>query len=129
MDQVTTPLTIASGSKGSIAAPYQGIGMRLSASAGEGTAAQWDAQALFEFGYSTYNGIAGTAYDLSVMGGTTGLAVYPANKQCPSKVCTASDSSPDQCWTNADQVDAGSPADTVCYYGKSNFRVVWCPKV
>ena len=126
MNTITQSTSIAAGSKGTIAAPYSGIGMRLSATAGDGAAAQWSAQALFEFGYSEYNGIAGSAYDLSVMGGDVGLAVYPENTECPSKKCTPSDCAPDQGWTNADQVEDGSPADTVCYHGKTNFNVVWC---
>ena len=127
MNEVTTPVSIASGSEGSIAAPYHGIGMRLSGTAGSGAADQWNAQALFEFGFSGWSGIEGTAYDLSVMGGDIGVAVYPGNKDCPSKTCTPSSCSADQGWTSAGQVDQGSPADTVCYHGKTNFRVVWCP--
>ena len=127
MNTISTPVKIASGSKGSIPAPYQGIGMRLSGTAGAGAAAQWNAQALFEFGYSVYNGMDGTAYDLSVMGGDDGVAVYPENKQCPSKVCTSTGCAPGQGWTDPAQVNAGSPADTVCYHGKTNFKVVWCP--
>ena len=127
MNAITSPVSIAAGSSGSIAAPYQGIGMRLSATADGGAAAQWNAQALFEFGYSSFNGQDGTAYDLSVMGGDVGVSVQPDNTACPSKICTPSDCSADQGWTNPDQVDVGSPADTVCYHGKTNFQVTWCP--
>ena len=31
------------------------------------------------------------------------------------------------CWTNPDQTGDGSPADTVCYKGKTDFRVEFCP--
>lgn len=126
MNTITQPVEIASGDNGTISAPYSGIGMRLSGTADQGAAAQWGAQALFEFGYSAFNGIDGTAYDLSVMGGDVGLAVYPANTQCPSKLCASTSCAPDQGWTNPNQVDDGSPADTVCYHGKTNFNVVWC---
>lgn len=128
MNQITAPVNIASGGQGSIAAPYQGVGMRLSGNAG--SADQWSPQALFEFGYSTYGGVSGTAYDLSVMAGSdpaTGIAVYPENPQCPSKVCSPGACAAGQGWTNPNQAAAGSPADTVCYHGKTNFRVVWCP--
>jgi hypothetical protein len=127
MNTISEPVAIPAGSNGTLEAPYQGIGMRVSGSADESAASQWTAQALFEFGYSAFNGIEGTAYDLSVMGGDNGLAVYPENTQCPSKVCTPTDCALDQGWTNQDQVEDGSPADTVCYHGKTNFYVVWCP--
>lgn len=47
-----------------IAVPFQETGLRLSATADQGCAAQWDPQALFEMGYSEYAGQTGTAYDL-----------------------------------------------------------------
>lgn len=127
MSAIGSSVPIAAGSSGSISAPFSLIGGRLSATADQGTAAQWDAQALFEFGYSSYGGMDGTAYDLSVMGGNTGVAVYPSNPACPSKVCNPGNCAADQGWTNPDQVNQGSPADTVCYHGKTNFKVVWCP--
>ena len=77
----------------------------------------------------------GTAYDLSVMEGSDadiGIGVYPigngkgSGKHYESKTCF-----PWHCpldyWTNPDQVKNGSPANTVCYYGKSDIKVVFCP--
>ena len=82
-------------------------------------------------GYSEYDGQTGTAYDLSVMEGSDpsiGIAVQPlAGASCPDKTCLPWDCPPGQGWTNPDQVDAGSPGDTVCYQGNTNFRVIWCP--
>ena len=130
MAEMSTPKTIAAGMASAIDAPYTALGMRLSATADQGADAQWDPQALFEFGYSEYAGQPGTAYDLSVMEGSPpgiGVAVYPHQSECPTKVCSPEDCAPGQGWTNPDQVNAGSPGDTVCYYGKTNFRVVWCP--
>lgn len=130
MVEKTSPVSIKAGMARAIDAPYSELGLRLSATADQGCDAQWDPQALFEFGYSDYNGQGGTAYDLSVMEGSDpsiGLAVYPHQSECPDKKCSPSDCPAGQGWTNPDQVNAGSPGDTVCYYGKTNFRVVWCP--
>lgn len=132
MNQMCDPVSIDSNSTQTIQAPYKGIGMRLSGHADWGTGGQWAAQALFEFGYSEYNGLEGTAYDLSLMEGTDsdiGLAVYPStdSEDCPSKVCHPGDCDASQGWTSPDQVSSGSPADTVCYHGKTNFKVVFCP--
>ena len=104
--------------------------MRLSGHAERGVAGQWNPQALFEFGYSTYGGKKGTAYDLSVMQGSDGnigIGVYPFNKKCESKTCFPWACDPSQGWTSPGQTDLGSPADTVCYHGKSGFKVVFCP--
>jgi len=128
--QMSTPVNIASGMAHTIPAPYTATGMRLSGMAQWGTAGQWDPQPLFEFGYSNYEGQDGTAYDLSVMEGSppdVGIAVYPANAACPSKVCNPDDCPLDQGWTNPDQDADGSPADTVCYEGLTHFRVIYCP--
>lgn len=128
MNSVGGAVNIPAGGSGSIAAPFTGVGMRLSASASAGADAQWAAQTLFEFGYSEYAGQTGTAYDVSVMAGSTqGLSVYPSNPQCPSKSCPdPNNCAPDQGWSDPGQVSSGSPADTVCYQGKTDFRVVWC---
>jgi hypothetical protein len=130
MIETTTPVKIASGNTSTIYPPFQGIGLRLSATADKGCDAQWSPQTLFEFGYSEYAGLTGTAYDLSIMQATDefeGVAAYPGTDKCPSKLCAASGCALDQAWTNPDQVDDGSPADMVCYQGKQNFKVVWCP--
>lgn len=130
MLEMSTPTTILSGDSITIDAPYLDIGMRLSGHAELGCAGQWEAQALFEFGYSAWGDIAGTAYDLSVMEGSeedVGISVVPSNGNCPSKSCSPSDCPMDQGWTNADQVDDGSPADVVCYEGVTEFSVTWCP--
>lgn len=109
---------------------FHATGMRLSGHAEWGVAGQWNPQALFEFGYSEYAGTTGTAYDLSVMSGSDGnigIGVYPKNGACESKTCFPWDCPADQGWTNPDQTDIGSPADTVCYQGKTDFKVVFCP--
>lgn len=130
METMGNTVNIAAGGTGAIAAPFTGIGMRLSGTASQGAAAQWAAQPLFEFGYSEYSGQTGTAYDLSIMEGSVpsnvGLAVVPENGACPAKKCTPTSCPLSQGWTNPDQVNVGSPADTVCYQGKTNFRVTWC---
>jgi len=131
MIQMSDPLAIESGNSAIIPVDFAEIGMRLSATADKGTAGQWDAQTLFEFGYSAFSSVTGTAYDLSVMEGAAngdGIAAYPDTSACESKICTASGCSLADSWTNADQVSDGSPADTVCYEGKQNFKVVWCPQ-
>jgi hypothetical protein len=129
------PLTMSSNSTQTISAPFKDTGMRISARAELGVAAQWEHQALFEFGYSEYNGLSGTAYDISIMEGSedaVGVAVYPtvdgeACEECPSKVCSPGNCAASQGWTQPDQETNGSPADTVCYKGKAAFKVVFCP--
>jgi hypothetical protein len=74
------PLSLPSNTTKSISAPFKDTGMRLSAHAEWGVAKQWEHQALFEFGYSEYDGLVGTAYDVSIMDGSendVGVAVYP----------------------------------------------------
>lgn len=133
MLQQCEPVTIDSNCTQTIQAPYKGIGMRLSGQAELGPAGQWAPQALFEFGYSEYNGMEGTAYDLSMMDGcdkAIGLAAYPqpSSEDCPDKICKdPSNCDPSQAWTNPGQNAQGSPADTVCYHGKMDFKVVFCP--
>jgi len=135
MTQVTTPTNINAGRKQVIAAPFRGTGLRLSGHAEWGVDKQWDAQAMFEFGYSTYAGKEGTAYDLSVMSGIDsdiGIGAYPipngrSSSKCDSKTCFPWDCPLAQGWTNPDQTKNGSPADTVCYEGKTDFKVVFCP--
>jgi hypothetical protein len=135
MVERSTPVNIAPKQMHTIVAPYNDIGMRLSGHAEWGTDRQWEHQALFEFGYSQYNGQDGTAYNLSLMTGTDldiGLGAYPISNgngsdQCPSKTCFPRDCPLAQGWTNPDQTKDGSPADTVCYKGKTDFKVVFCP--
>ncbi|KAM0721224.1 hypothetical protein Q7P37_003512 [Cladosporium fusiforme] len=114
------PTNLAPKKHTTIATPFKDLGMRLSGHAEWGTAGQWKAQALFEFGYSQYAGQEGSAYDLSVMQGSDGdigVGVYPisngkGSKNCPSKTCFPWDCPLSQGWTNPDQVNNGSPADT-----------------
>lgn len=135
MVQRSTPTNILPTQKLTIAAQYKDIGMRLSGHAEWGTAGQWKTQALFEFGYSEYAGMEGTAYNLSLMEGSDsdiGLGAYPipngkGSKQCPSKTCFPWDCPLSQGWTKPEQVQVGSPADTVCYHGNTDFKVVFCP--
>lgn len=134
MVQYSDPTNIEPGHKHIINAPFHGIGLRLSGHAEWGTDGQWANQALFEFGYSEYEGQTGTAYDVSIMTGSDpdiGLGAYPiANGQgsesCKSFSCWPWYCPADQGWTDPGQVSLGSPADTVCYKGKTDFKVVWC---
>ncbi|KAK4547479.1 hypothetical protein LTR36_001135 [Oleoguttula mirabilis] len=128
MTQMSDPVEIESEGSSTIQVAFTDLGMRLSATADLGTDAQWDAQTLFEFGYSTYLELTGTAYDLSVMdGGSEGIAAYPATSACESKICSSAGCTLAEAWTNADEITDGSPADTVCYEGMQDFKVVWCP--
>jgi hypothetical protein len=126
----STETVPGNGGNCTIQAPFTESGMRVSAEAQLGTAGVWTAQALMEFGYSSYGGTEGTAYDLSVMEGSNpdiGVGVYPENSECESKTCFPWDCPLDQGWTNEDQTSNGSPADTVCYLGMTDFKVVFCP--
>ena len=95
MIQKSKPKNVASKKMVQIKAPFYATGMRLSGHAENGTAWQWNAQALFEFGYSTYAGQQGTAYDASVMEGSDkdiGIGIYPipngkGSRYCESKTC------------------------------------------
>ncbi|KAM0724026.1 hypothetical protein Q7P37_001017 [Cladosporium fusiforme] len=125
-------VTLSTNETQTITAPYKDIGLRLSGHAEWGAAGQWKAQALAEFGYSNWSGQDGTAYDVSLMDGCEkdiGLAIYPQtdSDDCPKKSCYPGSCDASQGWTNPDQVDDGSPADTVCYHGKTDFKVVFCP--
>ncbi|KAK5744002.1 hypothetical protein LTR17_002340 [Elasticomyces elasticus] len=130
MVEMSDPISLEPGESACINAPFSALGMRLSGTADKGCDGQWSAQTLFEFGYSEYNGMTGTAYDLSVMEGSVleGIAAYPATPLCESKVCSATGCSLAQAWTQPEQEGEGSPADTVCYHGKQAFDVVWCPQ-
>ncbi|KAK3724755.1 hypothetical protein LTR37_000803 [Vermiconidia calcicola] len=118
MIQKSQPMPIPSGGSNTMQAPYRDLGMRLSATADQGPDAQWDAQALFEFGWGEYMGAEGTAYDLSFMEGCDpdiGILVTPDNSKCSPKSCYPDSCSASDAWTNENQIDDGSPADTVCY--------------
>ena len=132
MVQKSRPRNIRKGQTITIQAPYKALGMRLSGHAEWGTAGQWRPQALFEFGHSVYKGKEGTAYNLSVMEGSdgdVGIGAYPIGRdaRCPAKTCFPWDCPASQGWRRPEQVKDGSPADTVCYLGKTAFKVVFCP--
>ena len=130
MKQKSKPTNIQPGHQHTIHASFKATGMRLSGHAERGVGGQWGPQALFEFGYSEYAGKKGTAYNLSVMKGSDpniGIGVYPRNKSCESKTCFPWDCAPSQGWTDPGQTSLGSPADTVCYGHKTDFKVVFCP--
>ncbi|CAK4034658.1 Hypothetical predicted protein [Lecanosticta acicola] len=136
MIQKSSPITLEPKTNHILPASFYDLGMRLSGHAEWGTARQWNAQALFEFGYAVVGGKKGTAYNLSVMKGSDeniGVGVYPiANGQgsgtCHSKTCFPWDCPLNQGWTDPAQVKVGSPADDGCYTGaKTDFKVVFCP--
>lgn len=136
MVQRSNPVNVPAKGHTTILAPYLDTGMRLSGHAEWGTKAQWNAQALFEFGYAEMGTQKGTSYNLSLMPKSDrdiGVGVYPiangkrSDKYCESKTCFPWNCPLDQGWTNEDQIKAHSPADTVCYFGKSDFKVVFCP--
>ncbi|KAK0256784.1 hypothetical protein LTR91_000233 [Friedmanniomyces endolithicus] len=136
MLQRSLPTNIAPGHSIAIAAPFRDSGMRLSGHAEWGTDGQWRPQALFEFGYSTYAGQEGTAYDLSLMEGSDkdiGMGAYPVpnghgSGTCESKTCFPWFCPGSQGWLDPAQNDVGASApDTVCYKGRSDFKIVYCP--
>lgn len=135
MVQRSTPTNLASKKMLQIKARYRDTGMRISGHAEWGIARQWEVQALFEFGFSAFAGREGTAYDLSVMEGSDGdigIGAYPIRNgrgsgNCASKTCFPWHCPAKQGWTSPGQVDIGSPADTVCYQGKTDFKLVFCP--
>jgi len=128
MIQMSDPVEVASGDTITIDAPYYETGMRLSSNANMGTAWQWNGQILFEFGYSSFDTVEGTAYDISMMEGSEiGMSVVPGTDACETKMCTPDNYPEAQCWTNADQTSSGSPADTTCYEGNQSFEITWCP--
>lgn len=113
-----------------ILAPFHALGMHLSAHAEWPLDRQWEPQALFEFGYAELDGIEGTAYDVSVMEGSDkemGISVEPRDKRCQSKVCVPGRCKAGDGWTSVEEAHEGSPADTVCYQGNTDFEVVFCP--
>lgn len=126
--------TVAPGQTHVLQAPFHAAGLRLTANAQLGKANVFQAQSLFEFGYSQYRGQEGTSYDLSLMqGDEIGMAVDVLNNgngsgSCPSKKCGSPSNCPaDQGWTDPNQASLGSPADTTCYKGKTAFKVTLCP--
>ncbi|EMD00870.1 hypothetical protein BAUCODRAFT_187353 [Baudoinia panamericana UAMH 10762] len=116
-----------------ISTPFHATGMRLTGHA-EWTN-QWAPTLLFEYGYSAYMGVEGTAYDISMMAGSDpdiGMGVWPIENgqgsgSCAQKIAWPWNAPLGQAWTNPDQDRDGSPADTVCYKGKTDFKVVYCP--
>lgn len=81
MNSKCEPTEIASGDNAQISANYKDIGLRLSATANQGAAAQWAPQSLAEFGYSGWSGVEGIAYDVSMM---TVCFPYPPPCEYPS---------------------------------------------
>lgn len=123
---VISPLTAigADGGRNTFSAPFAATGLRLATKQ-----EQFVSQNLVEFGYSTYAGQEGTAYDLSLFDGTfIEMKVVPSDNRCETKICTSQSCPSNQAWTNPAQMNEGSPADTVCYHGKINFTVYYCPK-
>jgi hypothetical protein len=136
MVAVTDSHNIQPGQEHTLTVPFYGTGMRLSGHAEWDVVGQWRPQALFEFGYSTYAGSEGTAYDLSLMEGSDpdiGMGVYPIENgkgsgTCASKTCFPWYCPGNQGWLDPNQSDAGTAApDTVCYKGRSAFKIVYCP--
>nr|POE82366.1 hypothetical protein CFP56_72514 [Quercus suber] len=120
-----TQTVSANGGTATFVADFNAVSQRLSTMDVNN---QFSAQSLFEFGYSAFGGITGTAYDLSLIGASTpGMQVVPANSNCETKTCTGSSFPVDQCWTNADQWNIGSPADSTCSFGPTDFTVTYCP--
>lgn len=55
------------------------------------------------------------------------LANGNGSEDCEVKYCMLGFLPLHMCWTDPDQVADGSPADTVCYKGKTDFKVTFCP--
>ena len=126
MQRISMPVLIPRNHHANLTADIKSKGLRLSATAEEDLKAQWRHQALFEFGYSTYKGKEGTAYDISIMEGSSpniGIQVKPDNSLCATKICSPKNCPPSQGWTNENQTQLGSPADAVCYESNTGFRV------
>lgn len=129
-------VNLSSNTHHTLHAPYHGTGMRLSGHAEWGLNGQWQPQLLFEFGYSAYDTVQGTAYDISMMEGSDDnvgmkVRVLPngaGSETCETKLCLPGDCAPNQGWTSPGQAELGSPADAVCYHGKADFRVTYCPE-
>lgn len=129
------PVPLLPGQSQTFLVPYALTGMRLSGHAEWPVAAQWNPQALFEFGFSTFqvNGgpwVEGTAYDLSVMDGSepgVGTSVEPEDGRCWTKRCRPGACAKWEGWTKeGSEKEGGNEADTGCYHGMTNFKVVWC---
>ena len=129
-------LPLAHGANGTLRSSYKLEGLRLSSRGDWPLDMQWKPQSLFEYGYSTYGGVEGVAYDLSVMGDSqalAGIAVQPLENgkgsgACPEKTCIPGECDPTQGWTHPTQEAAGSPADTACFKGPIDFKVTFCPE-
>ncbi|KAK3673800.1 hypothetical protein LTR78_006354 [Recurvomyces mirabilis] len=136
MLQMSPPTNMPPGHEIVIAAPFKAIGMRLTGHAEWGSAGGWKPQALFEFGYAAYQDVEGTAYDLSLMEGSDhdiGMSAAPVENgqgsgTCRSLKCYPWDCPGNQGWLDPNQSDVGDAApDTVCYKGKTDFKIVYCP--
>lgn len=90
---------------------------------------QFQVQTRAEFGYAEWPGVKGIAYNLSLMtGALEGLKIQPTRSDCAVKSCPDVNNCPaDQGWTNPNQAAIGSPADTGCYNGPTDFIVTFCP--
>lgn len=117
--------TIEPDCSANVTTSYSGVGMRLSPNAHLPVASQYLPHGIFEYGYSSANGLTGTAYDISLMEHIgPGMKVEPAHPECESKCCTPSNCPVDQGWTDPAQ---GYAADVTCYQGKVDFTVTFCP--
>jgi len=128
----TAPTEIPSGQVGQLLSDFYWTGMRLSGH-GEWTD-QFQEQALFEWSYSTAGDADGTFWDLSMMltdnnahDPGVGIGAWPRTLNCPGKICWPWAAPLDQCWTNPDQDQIGSPANLGCYQGVVDFDVTYCP--
>jgi len=122
-------VSVASGRQTSFSIPFKAKGVKITAH-GE-YSNHWQVQSLAEFGYAAgWAGgpSAGIAYDVSVMTGSSeGVTIRPWKAGCQTKSCPNVRSCPaDQGWTNPNQSNIGSPADTVCYNGETDFTVTFC---
>ena len=129
-------LPLAHGAKGILRSSDKLEGPRLSSRGVRPLDMQRNPQSLFEYGYGTYAGLEGVAYDLSVMSDSqalAGVAVQPLENgkgsgACPEKTCIPGECDPTQGWTHRTQDSAGSPADTACFKGPIDFKVTFCPE-
>ena len=132
----SSKLPLAYDSNGTLRSSYKLEGVRLSSNGDWPLDMHWSSQSLFEYGYSTYAGLEGVAYDLSMIGDSqelVGIAVQPLENgrgsgECPAKICIPGECDPTRGWTHETQEAAGSPADTACFKGSTDFKVTYCPE-